>query len=91
MRTGKAHPELGDGSLISLLMKKPMAPQSLATDPEFLSSMRIAVEAILTHTACQPKPAQKGNALVLRLNRDARYGRSETQGCSRRSGLDPHL
>jgi hypothetical protein len=41
----------GDGSLASLLLKRPIPPLTYGDDPEFLSSLRIVADAVLTHTA----------------------------------------
>ncbi len=46
-----AHPDYGDGSLAARLGKLALPPLCHGDDPEFLSSLRIAADAVLTHTA----------------------------------------
>lgn len=44
-----SHPEFGDGSLIARLSRLALPPLTYADDPDFLSSLRIVAEAVLTH------------------------------------------
>jgi hypothetical protein len=48
---GQVHPAYGDGSLVARLMKGKLPPLRFADDPEFLTSLKIAADAILDHTA----------------------------------------
>lgn len=50
IRAGNAHPELGDGTLVARLMLENIAPLQFGDDPEFLSSLKIAADAVLQHT-----------------------------------------
>ena len=49
LSTGRSHPEYGDGSLISRLMKQPIPALGYADDRDFLLSMLIVVVAVLNH------------------------------------------
>lgn len=47
--TGRSHPEFGDGSLMSRCLALSPFPEALANDPEVLSSLIVACEAMLGH------------------------------------------
>lgn len=49
--TGRAHPDFGDGTLVARLVLEKVPPLSFADDPEFLSSLKIAADAVLHHIA----------------------------------------
>lgn len=49
IHTRSAHPEFGDGTLAARLILENIAPLQFANDPEFLSSLKIAADAVLHH------------------------------------------
>jgi hypothetical protein len=61
-RTRQAcHPEFGDGSLIARLSRLAVPPLTHADEPDFLTSLRIVAEALLTHTHDQNEACQRGD------------------------------
>jgi hypothetical protein len=55
------HPEFGDGSLIARLSRLAVPPLIHADKPDFLSSLRIVAEALLTHTPDRNEACQRIN------------------------------
>jgi hypothetical protein len=49
-KASAAHPVFGDGSLTSRLMRSKIPPITFADDPEFLTALKIAADAVLNHT-----------------------------------------
>jgi hypothetical protein len=49
--SGRSHPDLGDGSLFSRLLRADIPPSTAADTPEFLHALRIVADALLKHTA----------------------------------------
>jgi hypothetical protein len=47
---GKAHPTLGDGSLVGRIMREDLPVLTRADTPEFLIALRIVAETVLNHT-----------------------------------------
>jgi hypothetical protein len=91
---GRAHPRLGDGSLIARLMAGPLPPEPYADCPDFLHALRIAAEALLKHTAREKnsvgEQARKRPVLSVPPVGEG-HGRDEAARNDGRSGLDPHL
>jgi hypothetical protein len=77
------------GSLASVLMQSPIPPLIYGDDPEFLSSLRIVADAVLTHTA--QKGSGRVDSVALGRRDGVSHGRSKAQADACRSGLDARL
>lgn len=47
--TQRCHPSLGDGSLMSLVLKRSPVAEPVASDPDFLNSLQSATVALQVH------------------------------------------